>query len=104
MNTVSEENLQDPYLNDLRKRHQPVVIYLMTGTKFVGVVESFDRHVLSLRKGASSVLIYKHTIASMMPAPKAASSRNQDAVDPEAGRSGPKPVPVIIRKSTRRLV
>lgn len=71
MNTASEEKLQDPWLNDLRKRHQSVVIYLESGMKYSGIIESFDRHVLSLRQGKSCVLIYKHMVTSITPAPKA---------------------------------
>lgn len=102
--------MQEPYLNDLRKRRQSVVIYLVTGIKQVGVIESFDRHALSLRQGASTILVYKHMIASVMPAAKALTVKAQEPAaerEPRQPQQSPRQpqqaaAPVIIRKAARR--
>ena len=62
-------NLQDPYLNSLRKEQIRVSIYLINGIKLSGVVASFDQYVVVLRDGESSVnqLIYKHAISTIVP-------------------------------------
>ncbi len=63
-------NLQDPYLNELRKEQIRVSIYLINGIKLSGYVAAFDQYVLLLRDGESTVnqLIYKHAISTIVPA------------------------------------
>nr|WP_318841057.1 RNA chaperone Hfq [Noviherbaspirillum aerium] len=107
MDSGKKDGLQGPYLNDLRKRRMSIVIYLMNGMKQTGVLESFDQHSILLRQGHNLQLVYKHTVATMMPAPKEGlkpKSRPYEA--PAAARSEPgsSTVPVIRRKVTRRLV
>jgi host factor-I protein len=62
-------NLQDPYLNSLRKEQIRVSIYLINGIKLSGIVASFDQYVVILRDGESTVnqLIYKHAISTIVP-------------------------------------
>mgnify|MGYP003546132058 CR=1 FL=1 len=62
-------NLQDPYLNGLRKEQIRVSIYLINGIKLSGIVASFDQYVVVLRDGESTVsqLIYKHAISTIVP-------------------------------------
>ncbi len=62
-------NLQDPYLNSLRKEQIKVSIYLINGIKLTGVVSSFDQYVVVLRDNESTVnqLIYKHAISTIVP-------------------------------------
>jgi host factor-I protein len=63
-------NLQDPYLNDLRKEQIRVSVYLINGIKLSGYVTAFDQYVLLLGDGESTVnqLIYKHAISTIVPA------------------------------------
>ncbi|AUR51735.1 RNA chaperone Hfq [Aquella oligotrophica] len=62
-------NLQDPYLNSLRKEQIKVSIYLINGIKLTGIVSSFDQYVVVLRDNESTVnqLIYKHAISTIVP-------------------------------------
>lgn len=62
-------NLQDPYLNSLRKEQIRVSIYLINGIKLSGIVAAFDQYVVILRDGESTVnqLIYKHAISTIVP-------------------------------------
>jgi len=61
------QNLQDPFLNALRKDKIDVSIYLVNGIKLHGVVESFDQYVVVL-KNAVSQMVYKHAISTIVPA------------------------------------
>ncbi len=62
-------NLQDPYLNNLRREQIKVSIYLINGIKLTGIVASFDQYVVVLRDNESVVnqLIYKHAISTIVP-------------------------------------
>ena len=59
--------LQDPFLNMLRKERIPVSIYLVSGIKLQGQIESFDQFVIVL-KNAVSQMVYKHAISTVVPA------------------------------------
>ncbi|MEQ8954329.1 MAG: RNA chaperone Hfq [Gammaproteobacteria bacterium] len=59
--------LQDPFLNILRKERIPVSIYLVSGIKLQGQIESFDQFVILL-KNAVSQMVYKHAISTVVPA------------------------------------
>ena len=60
-------NLQDPFLNVLRKEHIPVSIFLVNGIKLQGQIESFDQFVVLL-KNTVSQMVYKHAISTVVPA------------------------------------
>ena len=59
--------LQDPFLNILRKERIPVSIYLVSGIKLQGQIESFDQFVILLRNAVSQ-MVYKHAISTVDPA------------------------------------
>ena len=59
-------SLQDPFLNALRKDRIPVSIYLVSGIKLQGQIESFDQFVILLRNSVSQ-MIYKHAISTVVP-------------------------------------
>ena len=61
------QNLQDPFLNALRKEHVPVSIYLVNGIKLQGKVDAFDQYVIVL-KNAVSQMVYKHAVSTIVPA------------------------------------
>lgn len=61
------QNLQDPFLNALRKERIPVSIFLVNGIKLQGQIESFDQFVVLLRNNVSQ-MIYKHAISTVVPA------------------------------------
>jgi len=60
-------SLQDPFLNALRKERIPVSIFLISGIKLQGQVESFDQYVVLL-KNTVSQMVYKHAISTVVPA------------------------------------
>ena len=59
-------NLQDNYLNQLRKDKTPVVIYLANGVRLKGVIKGFDNFVIVLKE-TSQQLIYKHAVSTIVP-------------------------------------
>lgn len=61
------QSLQDPFLNALRKDRVPVSIYLVSGIKLQGQIESFDQFVILLRNTVSQ-MIYKSAISTVVPA------------------------------------
>ncbi len=62
-------NLQDPFLNTLRKERIPVSIFLKNGIKLQGTIESFDQYVVMLKNVATQV-VYKHAISTVVPSRK----------------------------------
>lgn len=60
------QSLQDPFLNALRKDRIPVSIYLVSGIKLQGQIESFDQFVILLRNTVSQ-MIYKSAISTVVP-------------------------------------
>ncbi|MFL2528016.1 MAG: RNA chaperone Hfq [Candidatus Azotimanducaceae bacterium] len=59
-------NLQDPYLNQLRKEKVPVSVYLVSGIKLQGEIESFDQFSILLKSSVSQ-MVYKHAISTIQP-------------------------------------
>lgn len=59
-------NLQDQFLNHLRKERTPVTIHILNGSKITGMIRGFDNFSILL-KGENQHLIYKHSIAMIVP-------------------------------------
>lgn len=62
-----KQNLQDTFLNQVRKTKTPVTIFLVNGVKLQGVVSWFDNFCVLLRRDGQSQLVYKHAISTVMP-------------------------------------
>ena len=60
-------SLQDHFLNSVRRSKSPATIFLVKGVKLQGVITWFDAFSLLLRRDASSQLVYKHAISTVMP-------------------------------------
>ncbi|HOK53250.1 MAG TPA: RNA chaperone Hfq [Armatimonadota bacterium] len=64
----TQMNLQDLFLNQVRKENTPVTIYLTGGVQLKGMVRGFDAFTVVLdSQGKPPQLIYKHAIASVVP-------------------------------------
>lgn len=61
------QNLQDQFLNLLRKNKTPVTMFLVKGVKLQGIVTWFDNFSILLRRDGQSQLVYKHAISTIMP-------------------------------------
>ena len=62
-----QNNLQDVFLNQLRKTKAPVTLFLVNGVKLQGIVTWFDTFSVLLRRDNHSQLVYKHAISTVMP-------------------------------------
>ena len=60
-------NLQDIFLNSLRKMKTPVTMFLVKGVKLQGIITWFDNFSVLLRRDGNSQLVYKHAISTVMP-------------------------------------
>jgi host factor-I protein len=61
------QNLQDAFLNNVRKNKIPLTIFLINGVKLQGIVTWFDNFCVLLRRDGHSQLVYKHAISTVMP-------------------------------------
>jgi host factor-I protein len=61
------QNVQDVFLNHVRKEKTPVTVFLMNGVKLQGVITWFDNFCILLRRDRHSQLVYKHAISTVMP-------------------------------------
>ncbi len=61
------QNLQDLFLNALRRSKTPVTMFLVKGVKLQGIITWFDNFSLLLRRDGQSQLVYKHAISTVMP-------------------------------------
>jgi host factor-I protein len=72
MNTAAavdkKQNLQDTFLNSVRRSKTPLTIFLVNGVKLQGVVSWFDSFCVLLRRDGQSQLVYKRAISTIMPA------------------------------------
>lgn len=62
------ESTQDVFLNALRKQRVPVTVFLSNGVKLQGTVTGFDMFSIMLRRGPQLQLVYKHSMATIVPA------------------------------------
>ena len=60
-------NLQDTFLNAIRKAKMPVTMFLVNGVKLQGNITWFDNFCVLLRREGQSQLVYKHAISTVMP-------------------------------------
>ena len=67
MSSDKSQNLQDVFLNHIRKNKNPVTIFLVNGVKLQGIVTWFDNFCVLLRRDHHSQLVYKHAISTVMP-------------------------------------
>lgn len=74
------QNLQDNFLNTLRKEHTPVSIFLVNGIKLQGRVDSFDQYVIML-KNTVSQMVYKHAISTIVPGKPVKLPRDNELIE-----------------------
>ncbi len=67
MASEKQQNMQDVFLNYVRKNKMPVTIFLINGVKLQGVITWFDNFCVLLRRDGHAQLVYKHAISTVMP-------------------------------------
>src|SRR4030095_12723176 len=90
------QNIQDAFLNTVRREKTSVVVYLLNGAKLTGRIRSFDKFSVLLESGSQEQLIFKHAISTISQARRTTGelhnqvasesreNRTQDANSPEA--------------------
>jgi host factor-I protein len=68
MSSEKSQNVQDVFLNHVRKNKFPVTVFLVNGVKLQGIITWFDNFCVLLRRDSHSQLVYKHAISTVMPA------------------------------------
>lgn len=67
MTAEKAQNVQDVFLNAIRKNKTPVTVFLVNGVKLQGIVTWFDQFSMLLRRDGHTQLVYKHAISTVMP-------------------------------------
>jgi host factor-I protein len=65
VDTKSPQNIQDAFLNTVRREKDSVTVYLMNGAKLTGRIKSFDKFSVLLESGSNEQLIFKHAISTI---------------------------------------
>lgn len=58
-------NLQDGFLNQMRKEGVPVVVHLLDGRELRGLVRGFDNFTVMLESEGRTEMVYKHAVSTM---------------------------------------
>ena len=64
---AKSRNLQEVFLNNIRKSHSAVTVFLVNGVKLQGVITWFDNFSILLKRDQHVQLVYKHAISTIMP-------------------------------------
>ena len=67
MASDKSHNLQEIFLNSVRKEHIAVTVFLVNGVKLQGIITWFDNFCLLLKRDQHVQLVYKHAISTIMP-------------------------------------
>jgi host factor-I protein len=84
MDSKPAQNIQDTFLNTVRKDKSPITIYLVSGVKLTGKIRSFDKYSVLLENNAQEQLIFKHAISTVV----AGRPLSFDTPKPGEGREG----------------
>ncbi|MEX2455157.1 MAG: RNA chaperone Hfq [Rhodospirillaceae bacterium] len=87
MATEKKENLQDVFLNNVRKNKAPVTVFLVNGVKLQGIITWFDNFCVLLRRDGHSQLVYKHAISTVMPVSPIQLYEEKDVDEDEAAEA-----------------
>ncbi len=81
MPSDKNQNLQDVFLNHVRKQKTSVTVFLVNGVKLQGIITWFDNFCILLRRDGHSQLVYKHAISTVMPVTPVALYEDNDIDD-----------------------
>jgi host factor-I protein len=100
MESKPAQNIQDTFLNTVRKDKSPITIYLVSGVKLTGKIRSFDKYSVLLENNSQEQLIFKHAISTVVSGRMPSSTVHPDsrsetrAVSQPPAGSVPAPAPV----------
>jgi host factor-I protein len=92
MESKPAQNIQDTFLNTVRKDKSPITIYLVSGVKLTGRIRSFDKYSVLLENNSQEQLIFKHAISTVVSGRAGAHTelRSESRAEPRGG-AGPSP-------------
>ena len=94
MESKPAQNIQDTFLNTVRKDKSPITIYLVSGVKLTGRIRSFDKYSVLLENNAQEQLIFKHAISTVVSGRPALHTEGRPtAVPGSEHRPGPASAP-----------
>jgi host factor-I protein len=88
MEKLTQQNIQEAFLNNARKDKTFLTIYLMSGVKLSGRIKSFDKYSVILEASNQEQLIFKHAISTVVISKGAHSG-------PHPGPGSPGPAPLM---------
>jgi host factor-I protein len=95
-------NLQDLFLNGLRRTKTPVTMFLVKGVKLQGIITWFDNFSVLLRRDGQAQLVYKHAISTIMPAQPLELAEIEGAFAEQADRKKPVLLQEVFLGAVRR--
>ena len=95
-------NLQDMFLNGLRRSKTPVTMFLVKGVKLQGIITWFDNFSVLLRRDGQAQLIYKHAISTIMPAQPIDMAEIERAFAAQADKKKPALLQEVFLSAVRR--
>lgn len=94
MEQKTAQNIQDTFLNTVRKDKAPITIYLVSGVKLTGRIRSFDKYSVLLENNSQEQLIFKHAISTVVSGkPVLMGEHRHGAAGAPAGGIGPASTP-----------
>ena len=88
MDSKPAQNIQDTFLNTVRKDKSPITIYLVSGVKLTGRIRSFDKYSVLLENNAQEQLIFKHAISTVVSGRPPAHTETRPSSDSRESRPG----------------
>ncbi|HUZ94869.1 MAG TPA: RNA chaperone Hfq [Edaphobacter sp.] len=100
MDSKPAQNIQDTFLNTVRKDKSPITIYLVSGVKLTGKIRSFDKYSVLLENNSQEQLIFKHAISTVVSGRAGAHLELRSDSRPESRTSIPHPSPAASAPSS----
>ena len=96
MENKPAQNIQDTFLNTVRKDKTPITIYLVSGVKLTGKIRSFDKYSVLLENNSQEQLIFKHALSTVVSNRSVLHTEHR----PIAVGTGIGPSPVTVQSAT----
>jgi host factor-I protein len=93
MESKPAQNIQDTFLNTVRKDKSPITIYLVSGVKLTGKIRSFDKYSVLLENNSQEQLIFKHAISTVVSGRAGAPHEVRPEAKAEVRVAGTHPAP-----------
>jgi host factor-I protein len=88
MDNKPAQNIQDTFLNTVRKDKTPITIYLVSGVKLTGKIRSFDKYSVLLENNSQEQLIFKHAISTVVSSRSVLHTEHRPPSAHPAGHTG----------------